>query len=115
MKQPNRLLVVQTGQSINQAKVFKVHAVHQGLCGNLINARRLLANQQEDGNGLIQNVVTNLGVKSRKGLTSGLRDFIQIDNVRALEVGYLNKGMGKFRVRRPKGSEGCPEVTVRES
>ena len=23
--------------------------------------------------------------------------------------------MGKFKVRRPKGSEGCPEVTVRES
>ena len=23
--------------------------------------------------------------------------------------------MEKFRVRRPKGSEGCPEVTVRES
>ena len=23
--------------------------------------------------------------------------------------------MGKFRVRRPKGSEGCPQVMVRES
>ena len=33
----------------------------------------------------------------------------------ALEVGYLSKGMGKFRVRRPKGSEGCSEVTAGES
>ena len=24
-------------------------------------------------------------------------------------------GLGKFKVRRPKGSEGYPEVTVRES
>ena len=31
-KQPNRLLVVQTGDSIEQAKVFKAHAVPQGLC-----------------------------------------------------------------------------------
>ena len=37
-KQPNRLLVVQTGESVEQAKVFKAHAVPQGLCANLINA-----------------------------------------------------------------------------
>ena len=30
-EQPNRLLFVQTGESINQAKVFKAHAVPQGL------------------------------------------------------------------------------------
>ena len=70
-KQPNRLVVVQTGESINQAKVFKAHAVPQGLCGSLINALKLLANQQEDGDGLIQNIVTNLGKESRQGLTEG--------------------------------------------
>ena len=32
-----------------QAKVFKAHAVQRGLCANLINALKLLANQQEDG------------------------------------------------------------------
>ena len=51
-KQPNRLLVLQTGESFEQAKVFKAHAVPQGLCGHLINALKLLANQQEDGDGL---------------------------------------------------------------
>ena len=35
-KEPNRLLVVHTKGSVNQAKVFKAHAVHQGLCWNLI-------------------------------------------------------------------------------
>ena len=59
-KQPNRLLVVQTGESVNQAKVFKAHTVPQGLCGKLINVLKLLANQKEDGDGLIQNIVTNL-------------------------------------------------------
>ena len=34
------------------------------------------------------------------------------DNHRAPEVEYLNKGTGKFRVRRPKGSESCPAVTA---
>ena len=85
-------------------------------CGrNLINALKLLANQQEDGDGLIQNIVTNLGVRSRKGLTQGLRVFIKIDNQRALEVGYLSQSMEKFKVRRPKVPEGCPEGKVRES
>ena len=71
-------LVVETG-----AKVFKAHAVPQGLCENLINALKLLANQQEDGDGLLQNIVTNLGKGSRTGLTEGLREFIKIDKERA--------------------------------
>ena len=114
-KQPNRLLMVQTGESVNQAKAFGAHAVPQGLYGNRINALKLLANQQEDGDGLIQNIVTNIREGSREGLTNGLRDFIKIDNRRGSEVGYLSEGLGKFEVRRPKGSEGFPEVTVRES
>ena len=37
----NRLLMVQTGVSASQAKVFKAHAVPQGLCHNLIDALKL--------------------------------------------------------------------------
>ena len=40
-----------------QAKGFKAHGVPQGLCANLVNALKLLANQQKDGDGLLQNVV----------------------------------------------------------
>ena len=108
-------MVVQTGDSIDQAKVFKARAVPQGLCANLINALKLLANQQEDGDGLLQNIVKDLGEGSREGLTDGLREFIRIDNGCALEVGYLNQGRGTCKVRKPKVSEGCPEVTVREN
>ena len=63
--------MVQTGDSIELAKVFKAHAVLQGLCGNLMNALKLLVNQQEDGDGLTQNIVTNFCEVSRKGLTEG--------------------------------------------
>ena len=41
--------------------MFKAHAVPQGLCACLVNALKLLAKQQEDGDGLLQNIVTNLG------------------------------------------------------
>ena len=41
----NRLVVVQTGVSASQAKVFKTHAALQGLCENLVNALELLAIQ----------------------------------------------------------------------
>ena len=43
---PNRLQVVQTGVG---ASVCETHAAPQGLCENLINALKLLANQQKDG------------------------------------------------------------------
>ena len=107
-KQSSRLLVVQTGENIEQVK-----AVPQGLWANLINALKLLASQQEDGDGLLQNIVENLGEESRKGLTKGLREFIKVDNERALDVGSVSWGTGTFQVRKPKVPEGCPEVIVR--
>ena len=103
-----RLLVVQTGESIDQAKVFRTRAVPQGLCGNLINASKLLANQQEHGDGLTQNIVTNLCEGSRTGLTEGLREFIQIDHHGALQVGDSREGLGTFKTRRPKRTRWMP-------
>ena len=100
-RQPNRLSVVQTGESFEQAKVViqSTRAVLQDLCAHLIIALKLLANQQEDGDGLLQNIVTNLGKGSRKDLTDGLRDFLKVDNERALDVGalLLKFGSQKFR------------------
>ena len=95
-RQPNRLLVVQTGESVEQAKVFKAHAASQGLCANLINALKVLANQQEDGDSLQQNIVTNLGKESRKGLTDGLHEFVPWMLERYAEAREL------FNVRKPK-------------
>ena len=69
----------------------------------MVNALKLLANQQEGGDGLLQNIVKALGKESRRGLTDG-----------ALDVGALRRGTGTFKARKPKVPEGCPEVTVRE-
>ena len=44
----------------------------------------------------------------------GLRNFIEVDNHSALDVGYLKEGTRSFVVRRPKFEEGCPEVSIRE-
>ena len=87
---------MQTGESVEQAKVFKADAVPQGLCANLVTALKLLENQQEDGGGLPQNIVKNLGKESRKGIANGLREFIKTDNERALDVGALRRGTGTF-------------------
>ena len=70
--------------------------------------------QQEDGDGLLQNIVTNLGMGSRKGLTDGLREFIEVDNERALDVGELRRGTGTIKVRKPKAPEGGSDVTIRK-
>ena len=69
---PNSLLVVQTGARVSQAKVFKAHAVPQGLCENLINALNLLANQQRDGASPMQIIITGLCERSRKGILEGV-------------------------------------------
>ena len=63
--------------------MFEAHAVPQGLCENLINALKLLANQQKDGDGPVQSNVTGLCERSRKGIMEGLRNFIEVGNYSA--------------------------------
>ena len=45
--------------SASQANVFNARAVPQGLCENLINALKLLAKQQKDGDSPIQSIVAS--------------------------------------------------------
>ena len=91
---------MQTGENLKQAKVFKAHVVPHGLCAYLVNALKWLANQQEDGDILLQNIVKHLGKESRKGLTDGLREFMKVDNERALDVGSTGKGTFKYESRK---------------
>ena len=51
------------GTNEDEAKVFVACAVPQGLCENLINAHKLLANLQTDGDSPIQNII--MGLKER--------------------------------------------------
>ena len=82
-RQPNRLLVVKFWAGKGDAP-------------------KLLANYQEDGNGLLQNILKDLGKGSRRGLTDGLRHFIRVDNEHALDVWALRRCTQTFEVRKPK-------------
>ena len=94
---PSWLLVVQTGDSANQAMVFKAHAVPQGLRKNLINALELLADQQKDGDSPVHSIVKKDFVKQTgKALMEGLRNFIEVDKHSALDLGYLKEGTRSF-------------------
>ena len=42
----------------------------------------------------------------------GLRNFIEVDNHSALDVGYLKEGIRSFEVRRPKCEEEGHEVST---
>ena len=95
----------QIGANANEAKVFKAHATPSGLCDNLINALKLLANQQKDGDSPIQSIVTGLHAKRRRGIMDGLRRFINADNHRAVDVGHMRQGTRSLEVQEPNFSE----------
>ena len=100
--------MVQLRTNEDEGKVFRAHAVHtvsQGLCENLINALRLLANQQRDGDSPLQNIVTSLRERRREGIMNVLRSFIDLDKHKAVEVGHLRRGLRLFKVQKPKISE----------
>ena len=75
-------------------------------CAQIWSTLKLQANQLDNGDALPQSIVTNLGKGSRKGLADGLRDFIKVDNHRALDVGALRRGTGTYEVRKPQAPEG---------
>ena len=97
---PNRILVVQLGVIACDAKVFKAHAAPWGVFDNLINALKLLANQQKDGDGAIQSIATGLHERSRRGIMDGRRSFIKACNRRAVVVCHLRQGTGPLYVQK---------------
>ena len=111
---PNRILVVQLGANANEAKVFKAHAASLGLCDNLINALKMLANQQKDGDSPMQSIVSGLYERSRIGIMDGPRGFCRGDNRRAVDVGHLRHGTRPLKIQKLNFSDSFPEATTRE-
>ena len=72
--------MVQLGTNEDEATVFRAHAVPRVPCENVINALKLPANQQRDGDSPIHNIVTGVGERSREGLMNSLRSFFDLDN-----------------------------------
>ena len=91
-------------------KCFRAH----GMCDNLINALKLLANLQIDGDGPVKMVVQGLQERSRPRLMDGLRKFIMVENHEAVKVGELDKNVESRKVVKPKFTTDFPEAVVRE-
>ena len=90
------MLVVQRGE----AKVFRADAAPQGVCDNLINALKLLTNQQKDGESPIQSIITGLHERSTRDIMEGLRRFIEADNHGAVDVVDLRGGTKSIPVKK---------------
>ena len=54
------------GSNANEAEVFRAHAAPQGLCVNLVNAAKVLANHRKDGDSKIPSIVTGMHEKSKR-------------------------------------------------
>ena len=102
--------MIQLSADANEAKVFKADAAPLGLCDNLVNAQKLLANQQKNGDDPIESIATGLHDKSRKGIMDGPRNFIEVDNHSAVDVGGLRRGTKSIQLKKPQCSEAFPEA-----
>ena len=69
---------------------------------NSIISLKLLTNQQRDGDGPVESIVTGLLEKRRKGTMNGIRKFIAVDNHEAVNVGGLRQDIKSFEVVKPK-------------
>ena len=87
---PNRVLVIPDSMNCREAKVFRAHTAPQGMCSNLVNALKLLANQQKDGDSPVNMVVQCFSEKSRLK-TKGLGRFTTVDSQETVKVGDLEK------------------------
>ena len=107
------ILVVQDSVGPREAKVFGAHAP-QGLCDNLINSRKLLTNQQKDGDCPVESIVTGVREKSRRGMMDGLRKFTEVDNHEAAKVDGLRHGINSVQVVKPRFTAESAEAVIRE-
>ena len=74
----------------------KAHTALLGLCDNQVNALKLLANQQKDGDSPIHSIITGLHERSRRGIVDGLTRFIEADSHSAVDVGDLRRGTNQI-------------------
>ena len=81
-RNPSRILVIQDCTDRREATVFRAHAAPHGVCGNLVNALQLLANQQQGGDSLVEVPVEGLQERSRLKIMEGSRKFIMMEGHR---------------------------------
>ena len=110
-------VVVQIGINVNEAKVFKALATPLGLCGNLTNALKLLANQQKDGDSPIESIVTACTKEAEDASWTGKDGLSKRITVVPWTWVILRQGTRSLEVQKPNFSEafreGADEPTLR--
>ena len=75
---------------------------------------KLFTKQQKDGHSRVENIVTGLLEKDRKGVVDGLRKFIAVDTHEVVRVGGLRQGINSFKVVEPKFTADFSDAIIRE-
>ena len=91
IRNPTSVLVIQASKDRNEAKVFRAQAPPKGTCENLVNALKLLANHQQNGDSPVNMMVQGFSEKCRLSTMDELRRFITVENNEAVKVGDLEK------------------------
>ena len=102
-RNPNRILVIQGSTDHQEAKIVRAHAAPHGMCDNLVNTLKLLANQQTGG------------VSPAQVLVDGFpKNEVGSNNHEAVTLGDLEKTQESLLVVKAKFTADFPEVVLRE-
>ena len=112
-ERPTESLWCKSEPTQTERKPSKRCAAPLGLCGNLVNALKLLENQLKDGDSPTRSIITFLHERSRRGSMDGQRRFIEADNHSAVDVSDFRRGTKSVSVKKPKFSETFPEAAIR--
>ena len=108
-RNPNSILVIQHSADRRDATVFRSHAAAHGVCDNLVNAFKLLATQQQNGDSLVKVLVVE-GLQER----NRLKMMEELRNDEAVKIGDLEKTQELLRVVKPMFTGDFPGAVVRE-
>ena len=101
-RNPNGVLAIQDGDGCREAAVFRAHAAPQRVCDHLINALKLLANQQTGSDSPFEMLVAGHQERRRLKKMEELRRFITVNNHDAVKIGDLEQNMESLSVLKPK-------------
>ena len=118
--------MIQLSANANEVKVFNAHAAPLGLCDNLVNTLKLLANQQKDGDSPIESIVTGLHdmtvpeavvresadeLTLRAEEVGSLRTFIDTKHIELERCGPLLVGRPFAKELKDKNGKSCTTTT----
>ena len=102
-------------RTAEKQQLSRAHAPPHGVCDNLVNALKLLANQHQDGDSLVKVLVEGLQEGSRLKMVEELRKFITMDgHTRRVNVGDLEKTYKSAPVVKPQFTTDFLEAAARE-